>query len=38
MSGVIPTPYNEFWAVHTRQNLVEHLTAGVGTPNGHYRF
>jgi hypothetical protein len=38
MSGIIPTPYNEFWAVHTRQNLVEHLTAGVGTPNGHYRF
>jgi hypothetical protein len=37
-SGIIPTPYNAFWAVHTRQNLVEHLTTGFGDPNGHYRF
>ena len=38
MGGVIPNPFSEFWAVHTRCNLVVHLADGFGTQSGHYAF
>ena len=38
MGGVIPNPFNEFWAVHTRYNLVERLAHSFGTQEGHYNF
>jgi hypothetical protein len=29
---------NEFWAVHTRYNVVEHLASGFGSSSGDYAF
>jgi len=37
-SGIIPTPYNEFWYVQTKLNLVDKLTDGFGSQSGDYFF
>ncbi len=38
MSGVLPTPANEFWGVEIQQNIVAHLTTGFGGADGNYIF
>ncbi len=38
MSGVLPTPANEFWGVEIQQNIVAHLTTGFGSADGNYIF
>lgn len=38
MSGIIPTPYNEFWYVQTKLNLVDKLTLALGSATGNYFF
>lgn len=35
-SGIVPTPFNEFWAAEINQNIVEHLTKGFGGLDGNY--
>ena len=37
-SGIIPTPYNEFWHTQIQFNLVDHLTEGIGSQTGDYFF
>ena len=35
-SGIIPTPYNEFWYVQVKLNLVDQLTQELGSQTGDY--
>lgn len=35
---VTPSPYNEFWAMHTKYNIVEQLAQGFGSQSGQYVF
>ncbi len=36
VSGVVPTPFNEFWAAEVDQDILEHLAKGFGSQNGSY--
>jgi len=37
-SGVIPTPYNEFWYVQVKLSPVDQLTKEIGSQTGDYFF
>ena len=37
-SGVIPTPYNEFWYVQVKLSPVDQLTKEIGSQTGEYFF
>ena len=36
--GILPTTLNEFWAMQTKYNIVEHLMKGIATRSGDYAW